>query len=144
MEFSTKEEADQAYAKNPTDPETYQAFSRYYSRTYPGETEIGGVDPGLEKLFSDAMAGQSPQQQQSDPSSAEATAEQKAADIKVETVLRDEWGADYEERSQAVSTKALKLFGGNREKLIDFVIATGIDIDPEKRLKAIRFLEEME
>jgi hypothetical protein len=146
MEFSTKEEADAAYAKNPTDQETYAAFSRYYSRAYPGESEVGAVDPQLEKLFNEA--GQSAQQPQSErpPTSqndGEASLEQRAADAEVESILRQEWGSDFERDIEAVKDQALELFGGDRSALIDFIVANGIDINPQKQIEAIRFLKNM-
>jgi hypothetical protein len=114
MEFSTKEEADQAYAANPNDRQVYEAFSRFYERTYPGESEVGAVDPQLEKLFNEA--GQSPQQQ-SEPSTQSPHTEWRPgvdafdeafewSENKAGNHLRQELGADFDETLQTAKAVA--------------------------------------
>jgi len=144
MDFNSKEEADAALMRDGFDNrETFDAHTRFYQRQFPGEIEVGGISPGVEALFQEASVANKqaiPGQQGEAP--AELPPEIQSTIREVDSSLRSEWGANYQQNVETAKSAALDLFG-SVEAIETFAEKSGIDRNPALQARAVKLLAEL-
>jgi hypothetical protein len=63
-----------------------------------------------------------------------------ATDRAVDQTLRAEWGDSFQQNAEIVQRQLNQIFGGDKQKFVDFLIEHDLDIDAEKQAEAARFL----